>query len=219
MALTPPQAARVYDRIGRVQDWQAFYEDRAVADLLAHADLAHADSVLEFGCGTGRLGARMLETLPPTASYLGVDVSARMVALTTARLRRWQSRARVQHVDGSLPLPVADAAADRVVSTYVFDLLEETYARAALDDLRRALAPGGLLCLASLTFGESPVERGLSAAWSALWRRAPRLLGGCRPIRLDALLDPADWHVRHRHLAHAFGLVSEVVTATPATGR
>ena len=79
------QARVVYDRIGRFHDWQ-FYEDRAMAQLLADRAPQTAHAVFEFGCGTGRLAARMLELLPPTARYLGVDVSPAMVALATHRL-------------------------------------------------------------------------------------------------------------------------------------
>ena len=73
------QARAVYDRIGRAQDWQ-FYENRAVARLLTDFAPQTAHAVFEFGCGTARLAVRMLELLPPTASYLGVDVSPVMVA-------------------------------------------------------------------------------------------------------------------------------------------
>lgn len=215
MALTPAEAARVYDRIGRVQDWQAWYEDPALNDLLTHADLATAGSVLEVGCGTGRTAARMLETLPEDARYLGLDVSPRMVSLATERLRFAGARAEIRSVDGSLPLPVADASVDRVVSVYVFDLLDGAYAAEVLQEAARALAPDGLVCLASLTHGTRPAERALSAAWTALWRLRPGLLGGCRPVRLTELLDPAGWRVRHHRRVHAFGLVSEVVVAAP----
>jgi SAM-dependent methyltransferase len=217
-ALTPVQAARVYDRIGRVQDWQAAYEDRAVADLLAHADLAHAHAVLEFGCGTGRLAARILRDLPAGASYLGLDVSARMVMLATRRLRPWSARAQVQQVDGTLPLPIPDGAVDRVISTYVFDLLDEHYATAVLEEFRRVLTADGLLCLTSLATGQTRIERTISAIWTALWRHAPRLVGGCRPIHLDTVVDAAGWRTRHRRIAHAYGLVSDVITATKANG-
>lgn len=37
MALTLNQARRIYDRIGRVQDWQAFYEDATINRLVAQA--------------------------------------------------------------------------------------------------------------------------------------------------------------------------------------
>jgi hypothetical protein len=36
-ALTSEQARRVYDRIGRAQDWQRFYEDAATSALVAQS--------------------------------------------------------------------------------------------------------------------------------------------------------------------------------------
>ncbi|BBA88896.1 hypothetical protein MPSD_34670 [Mycobacterium pseudoshottsii JCM 15466] len=40
MALSLSQARSVYDRIGRIQDWQAFYEDETLDRLVANAALA-----------------------------------------------------------------------------------------------------------------------------------------------------------------------------------
>jgi hypothetical protein len=37
MVLTRSQAQRFYDRFGKKQDAQAFYEDAALDDLIAHA--------------------------------------------------------------------------------------------------------------------------------------------------------------------------------------
>jgi precorrin-6B methylase 2 len=64
--MKPAPARAVYNRIGRIQDWQ-FYEDRAVAWLLADSALQTAHAVFEFGCGTGRLAVRMMELLPDDA--------------------------------------------------------------------------------------------------------------------------------------------------------
>jgi ubiquinone/menaquinone biosynthesis C-methylase UbiE len=157
----------------------------------------------------------MMPMLPATASYLGLDVSARMVALTSSRLSRWTRRAQAQQTDGTLPLPVSDRSADQVISTYVFDLLDEPYAEAVLDEFARILRPDGRLCLASLAFGVNRSERLVSAAWNALWRRAPRLVGGCRPIRLAGMLKRQGWQIRDRRLVHAWGLVTEIVIAAP----
>lgn len=139
-----------------------------------------------------------------------------MIDLATRRLAAWTERAKVVLVDGSLPLPADDGFADRVVSTFVFDLLDETYARAVLDDLRRILAPNGRLCLASLTYGERPLERAVSRGWSAIWRMAPQVLGGCRPISTTALL-AHDWNIEHHSRVHRCGLVMDVVIAAPNT--
>jgi len=179
-----------------------------------HASLAGDQTIFEFGCGTARLAANLLGSLPANVNYLGVDISPVMIDLATRRLAPWAERAKVMLVDGSLPLPAEDGFADRVLSTFVFDLLDEAYARAVLDDLRRILAPDGRLCLAGLTFGERPLERGLCRAWTGLWRLAPQLVGGCRPISVSALLDHG-WRIEHHSRVHRLGLVMEVVIAVP----
>ncbi|MGO9155014.1 class I SAM-dependent methyltransferase [Mycobacterium sp.] len=218
MALTLNQARSVYDRIGRVQDWQAFYEDAATDRLVANADLGGNQRIFEFGCGTGRLAAHLLDALPANVTYLGVDISPVMINLATNRLAGWPERAKAMLVDGSLPLPADDAFADRVLSTFVFDLLEADYARAVLDDLRRILTSDGLLCLASLTHGERLIERGVSRTWTGLWRVAPQVVGGCRPINVSALLG-GDWQIQHDSRVHRWGLVTDLVIATPSTSQ
>jgi ubiquinone/menaquinone biosynthesis C-methylase UbiE len=94
VALTLNQARSVYDRIGRVQDWQAFYEDATTDRLVANAALAGDQTILEFGCGTGRLAARLLGTLPRSVTYLGIDISPVMINLATSRLAPWAERAK-----------------------------------------------------------------------------------------------------------------------------
>src|SRR5664280_3233798 len=88
--LTTEQAAAVYDRIGRWQDTQAFYESRAVEDLVRSGDFEQARSVVEVGCGTGALAEQLLSRqLPEDATYLGLDVSSHMVSLARDRVRPW----------------------------------------------------------------------------------------------------------------------------------
>lgn len=214
MALSPEQARRIYDRIGRAQDWQRFYEDAATAELVAHARFDDARAVFELGCGTGRFAARLLaEHLPPAATYFGVDVSPRMVTLATERLGPWRDRATATAADGTDRVPVPDASVDRFVSNYVFDLLSPEAAAAALDEAHRVLPPGGLLCAAGLTPAERGLARLVSRAWKGVWMRRPTLVGGCRPIRLADALAPARWDVRHRCVVTAWGIASEAVVA------
>ena len=75
--LKPSEVRSFYDQFGKKQDSQSFYEDPAIEDLTAHATLTEVEKVFEFGCGTGRLAARLLTGhLPASAAYLGCDVRA-----------------------------------------------------------------------------------------------------------------------------------------------
>ena len=213
-ALTPQQARRVYDRIAGAQDSQRFYEDAATTELVAHARFGAARSVVELGCGTGRFAAALLGGhLPVDATYLGVDISPRMVSLAAGRLRPWANRAAVALVDGDADLPAPDGCADRFVANYVFDLLSPESIAAALAEARRLLVPGGLLCTTGLTDGEGGLAALVSRAWRGVWARWPAVVGGCRPVRLTDALEPPEWEVRHHSTVVAWGVASEVVVA------
>jgi SAM-dependent methyltransferase len=215
-ALSHDEARRVYDRIGAWQDSQAFYEDRAVGLLLRHADFESAARVFEFGCGTGRFAEGLLSRrLAPTATYQGVDLSPRMVALARERLAPWAARARVRQSDGSPPDEEPAASCDRFVSNFVLDLLSEEDIASVLRAAHRMLEPNGLLCLVGLTPGKGRLARLVSRAWSGLHALRPALVGGCRPLELQAWVRPPDWEIlRHERVA-SFGVTSEVVVARP----
>ncbi len=211
--LSREEARAFYDRFGRKQDLQRIYEDPAIELLLQYAGFETACAVVELGCGTGRLAARLLEELlPDDSKYLGLDISRTMIDLAQSRVAPWAERARVERTDGSLTLPVSDGAYDRFLSTYVLDLLSEEDIHAAVREARRVLAPGGRLCLASLTFGETFSSRLACRAWTAIHSLSPRLVGGCRPLRLEAFIG-SDWQSLHREIVCVLGICTEVLTA------
>lgn len=213
--LSPERARRFYDRLGGGQDWQRFYEDTATRLLLAWGGFGDAEAVLELGCGTGRFAETLLARhLPADARYTGIDLSPRMVDLTRARLARWRDRADLRvgtAADAGAGGP--DGTYDRVVANYVFDLLGPDETDAVLGEAHHLLRPGGRLCATGLTFGINARSRAVARAWSWLWRRAPGLVGGCRPIRLTDALEPAAWRVERHETVTAWAVPSEVVVA------
>lgn len=210
--LTASQARKYYNRFGKWQDTQGFYEDPALDELVVHAGFEKASRVLEFGCGTGKFAGRLLARhLPPSATYLGCDVSPTMVELATRRLAPYAPRAEVVQSDGAVHFPVADESVDVVVSTYVLDLLSETDGRLFFAEAYRVLAPGGKLCLVSLTTGISPTSRVVSRLWTAVFHLRPSLVGGCRPVRLEDHVDTDRWQHRYRNVLTAFAVPSEIV--------
>lgn len=216
MLLKTSEAQAFYDQFGKKQDTQSFYEDPALTDLIAHARFDDAEMVFEFGCGTGRFAARLLsEQLPASATYLGIDVSSTMVDLTRERLQGFSSRARVVKSDGSLRFAVANDSVDRVVATYVLDLLPQSDIEDFFHEAYRALNAGGKLCLVSLTQGTTFLSRAVSSAWALVHRVRASLVGGCRPIRVSRYVDPSYWILEHKNVVVAFGVPSEVVVARP----
>jgi len=216
MTLTRSQARQFYDRFGSKQDSQGFYEDRALDDLIAHADFAQAHSLFELGCGTGRFAQRLLEQyLPAKASYLGMDLSETMIQLAQKRLEPFASRARVIHSSGEMQFPLPDKSVDRVIAAYVFDLLSEEDIARAIDEAQRILLPDGRLCLVSLSQGVNFASRLVCRLWSGVFRLRPAAVGGCRPIRLLPLFDAGPWTVTYRRVLTQFAVPSEVLIASP----
>ena len=215
MPITPEQARRFYDRFGARQDNQARYEDRALDAMTELADFDRATRVFELGFGTGRLARRLLERrLPAHAGYVGQDVSSTMLELARERLAPWQDRVELRLSQGELELADADASFDRFVSTYVLDLMPEADIRRALAEAHRVLAPGGRLCLVSLTHGERPLSRVIAGLWNGIAHLAPASVGGCRPIDLCDYLAGADWAIQTARVVTALAVPSQVVIAT-----
>ena len=216
MVLTRSQARAFYDRFGRKQDAQAFYEDGALDDLIDHAAFEQVEKVFELGCGTGRFASRLLaKHLSPSAVYFGIDLSQTMITIAQKRILPYKKRAKVSQSDGSMHFPLPNDSVDCVVATYVLDLLPEEDILQAISEARRVLIPVGKLCLVSLTQGVSFVSRIFIALWSALFRLRPSLVGGCRPILLNSFFDQQSWSVDYRNVVIRFGVPSEVLIASP----
>lgn len=211
--LNPEQAKAYYDHFGSKQDHQGWYEQPALDDLAAHARLGEAKGVFELGCGTGRFAAELLERhLPRGCRYLGVDVSDTMIGLARQRLAAVPNT-EVRKITADGPLEAPDAAFDRFITSYVFDLLPEARTRQLLAEAHRLLQPGGLLCAAGITPGPGPFSAFVSGLWNTVHRINPALVGGCRPLVLAGLVESPHWHIVHRNVVVAWGIASEVLVA------
>lgn len=212
--LTHEQAQAFYDWMGKKQDWQAFYEAKATHDLITHASFESAQAVFEFGCGTGALAERLLAShLNPSARYVAIDSSTTMIRLAKTRLERFGNRVTVEQTNGSLQFEAASGSCDCFVSTYVADLLSTSDIAALFCEAHRLLVPGGRLFLVSLTTGTSLFSRLVMSAWAGLHRFSPTLVGGCRPLEWQALLEVRSFQVEYVQTVVAFGVPSEVVIA------
>jgi SAM-dependent methyltransferase len=128
--------SRVYD--APLVQWATY---RPVQDAVVRI-LRRASSgpILDVGCGTGLLTARLRDELAPPA-IVGVDFSRGMLHEAARR------SAAVSWVRGTaLALPFRDALFGAVVSTEAFHWFPDQ--EAALAEFHRVLAPGGRLIVA-----------------------------------------------------------------------
>jgi SAM-dependent methyltransferase len=108
----------------------------------AGGSIADARSVLDFGCGSGRVLPHMA-MLAPTARCTGCDVDAGAITWAARHLPtlEWSLSGAVP------PLPFAAGQFDLVYSISVFSHLDEPLQDRWLAELQRVLAPGGIALL------------------------------------------------------------------------
>ena len=211
--LAPTEVQRFYDSFGSKQDKQGYYEDTALDRMVEFGDFTNAENIVEFGYGTGRLARRLLQ-IAPAARYIGFDISTTMQELAINRVADVADRAIIHLLaPGSVDIPLADRSADRVVSTYVLELLPDAAIDGFLATARRILKPDGLLCLVSLSHGKGIVSRSVSAIWTMLFRLRPTLVGGCRPIDLERAVVAAGWRTLQHARVTRWGITSAVIVA------
>ncbi len=98
--------------------------------------------VLDYGCGSGKVTRRLLET-QAAASVIGVDISADMIRLAEAR--KSQEAARFQTIE-SARIPYPDSTFDAVVCCFVFiNVPTRDELHRIAEELARVLRPSGML--------------------------------------------------------------------------
>jgi SAM-dependent methyltransferase len=147
---------------------------------------------IDVGCGTGALSGAVLDGFAP-ASVIGVDPSAGFLAYA----RRHLPDPRIEFRPGEAQaLPVADAAADAVVSALVLNFVPDQ--PKAVAGMRRAARPGGTV--AAYVWDYADGMQMMRRFWDAAAALDPAGAGGrdealrfplCRPEPLRALFTGA----------------------------
>jgi arsenite methyltransferase len=101
------------------------------------------ERILDVGCGPGFYVADLLDAVGPTGSVTAVDSSAQMLAVAA---HRCEGRANVAfHEADATALPAEDEGYDAALSVQVLEYVRDV--PAALEELHRALRPGGRLVI------------------------------------------------------------------------
>jgi ubiquinone/menaquinone biosynthesis C-methylase UbiE len=117
-------------------DRDAFLPDSVLVDLL---ELTGAETVLDYGAGTGRVSVAVAGRLSQ-GRVIAVDESAEMVALLRARTGQSANIEVMAIAENRVALD--DAGVDRILAV---NLLHEVRGETALTEMRRLLTPDGFL--------------------------------------------------------------------------
>ncbi len=132
--------------------------------------------------------------------------------MVMARLTRQRTGSSTVQANISA-LPFACKSFDRVLSSYVLDLIRYDEIGTILSEFRRVLRPDGRLVILALTEGESGLSRAVVGVWKAIYGIAPIACGGCRPLRLSGLMREAGYSQVSREVVVQFGVPSEIIVA------
>ncbi len=139
-----------FDRWSRTYDdsWIQRYADRLHEEMLSVVtnEIAAPKTVLDVGCGTGRL-LRKARALYPSAQLLGIDPAEGMVGIA-----RSQIPSATIYLAAAESLPLADSSVDVVLSSISFHHWSDQLA--ALREISRVLRSGGCFCLADISVPE-----------------------------------------------------------------
>jgi ubiquinone/menaquinone biosynthesis C-methylase UbiE len=166
-----------YDLMSRLLGMPRVYDT-----LIAQAELADGQSVLEIGCGTGNLTARV-KRAHPTVDITGSDPDPR--ALDRAE-RKAAHLTGIRFERGYAErLPYADGEFDRVLSSMMLHHVDDDAKPAAAAEIFRVLRPGGSLHLVDIG-GDITTDHGLMARLASRSRHIAGNLGDAIPRLLAA---------------------------------
>jgi demethylmenaquinone methyltransferase/2-methoxy-6-polyprenyl-1,4-benzoquinol methylase len=202
---SPPAAQHFYDALATRYDWFSLYEARAKRLAVDCLDLAPGQVVLNVGLGTGKYYQEVQASLGDLGLAAGVDLSMSM--LRVARSRKLND---LVQSEGAW-LPFAAGSIDRLLCTYVLDLVALADLPSWLVEFRRVLKPGGRMVLVSLTDGVNLVSRGFVSVWRLAYRLSPLACGGCRPLQLAGLVRQAGFERVDRQVVLQYAVPSELL--------
>jgi SAM-dependent methyltransferase len=133
--------------------------------------------VLDLGCGTGEITARLAERFPD-ASFVGVDVEEPHLDRARTRCAPFGQRVRFE-VGDALELQFGDATYDLVVCRHLVQAVPD--GKRVYAEIKRVLRPGGRAHIIAEDYGMlwcSPTELDSDG----FWQRIPPLYGagaGC----------------------------------------
>ena len=162
-SIADQQAQVEYVQVRRAAQWVPFFVPHLRSGM----------RLLDCGCGVGSITLDLAEIVAP-GEVVGLDLDASQLALARAAAdTRGLTNARFE-AGNVYELPFADASFDAVLAhTVLFHLSDQLR---ALKELRRVLAPGGIIAVSDDHYGTWVVSPEDSAVRRMLTEIAPRVI-------------------------------------------
>ena len=199
----------VYDKLAGIYDiWGILTESRARRRAIELANIEDGSTILEVAVGTG-LAFYDVVKRNPHGENTGIDLSGGMLKKAEKRLEKLSGANFTLSTGTAFNLPMRDSSVDVLMNSYMVDLMTETDMNKVLKEFRRVLKAQGRLIMVNMTTG----ERFGSNIYDFIYSIAPRLMGGCRGVKLSDKLSEHGFKVEKREYIQQFLFPSEVILA------
>jgi ubiquinone/menaquinone biosynthesis C-methylase UbiE len=145
----------------------------------------------------------------PDGINIGIDISEGMLKKAQKRMRKIKSANYELKIGSAFEIPYPDGSFDLLINNYMFDLISFDDMEKILIEFRRVLKKGGKLILVNMTMGEKLGSR----IYELIYRLSPKLIGGCRPVKMSDKLNATGFHVITREYHQQLLFPSEVILA------
>lgn len=215
--LNGPQEARisqnlisgVYDKIAPVYDiWGKATESKARNRAIELAAIQNGQTVVEVAVGTGLAFYEVVKQNPKGVN-IGIDLSEGMLKKANKRLAPLSDSNYTLQQGTAFQLNLANNSVDVLINNYMFDLIPFEDMGKIVEEFKRVLKQDGKLILVNMTEGE---KLG-SHIYEGIYRAFPKIMGGCRGVKVAELLKAHGFDVHNREYYQQMLFPSEVILA------
>ncbi len=207
--LSQEEVREIYNSLSKVYDiWGVLTESRARRRAIELAEIKNGEKILEVAAGTG-LAFYEIVKKNPDGMNIGIDISEGMLNKARKRLSKIKSANYELKIASAFNIPYPDETFDLILNNYMFDLIPFAEMDRILKEFKRVLKKTGRLVLVNMTEGKTMLSR----IYDWLYQLSPRMLGGCRGIKMKEHLESAGFRVISCEYIQQMLFPSEIILA------
>lgn len=199
----------IYDKIAPLYDiWGKLAESHARNRAIGLAEIKDGQNIFEVAVGTG-LAFYEIVKKNPNGINTGIDLSEGMLGKARKRLKVLSNANYTLTSGTAFCLNMNNESVDTLVNNYMFDLIPFEDMDRLIVEFKRVLKSNGKLILVNMTEG----ERLGSKMYDFIYNISPKIMGGCRGVRLSEKLKQHGFKVEIREYHQQMLFPSEVILA------